>query len=159
MKIISLLSLLLVLSFSNLFAQKKSFKNHHPCSFSIGLPSSFRFSNMNEGVSSDYCDYQVQFQQKGISLEVHSLLSSRFESTDINELYLEDQKTIDGNISYQFKSDRFFVLSGTKGGKVFYRKRYFGNIYIADLEIEYLPSQKNLIEKYLGKISGSFKCD
>lgn len=114
---------------------------------------------MNESSSVDYCDYEVLFKEKGVSLQVHSLLSSRFETTDVNELFEEAKKTIGANITYQFKSDRFYILSGIKDGNIIYRKRYIGNNYISDLEIEYSPTQKNVIEKYIGKIAGSFKCD
>ena len=142
-----------------LYSQTTAFKNYNPCSFNISLPASFQFSNMNETSTADYCDYEVVFKEKGINLEVHSLLSSRFETTDIDVLYNEEKSNKNITFTYQFKSEHFYVLSGQKDGKIFYRKRYFGSNNNAELDIEYLPSQKNLIEKYIGKISGSFKCD
>ena len=142
-----------------LYSQTTAFKNYNPCSFNISLPASFQFSNMNETSTADYCDYEVVFKEKGINLEVHSLLSSRFETTDIDVLFNEAKSNKDIVITYQFKSEQFYVLSGKKDGKIFYRKRYVGSNYISDLEIEYSPTQKNVIEKYIGKIAGSFKCD
>ena len=149
----------LLLHSQTLFSQSTTFKNYHPCSFSISLPINYAFKNMNEEISADYCDYEVKFKDNGVSLQVHSLLSSRFETTSIDELFEAAKSEADMVISYQYKSDHFYVLSGKKNEKIIYRKRYVGNNYITDLEIEYLPTQKNVIEKYIGKIAGSFKCD
>ncbi len=158
-RLILLLFATLLLNCQILFSQTTAFKNYHPCSFSISLPVNYVFKNMYEETSADYCDYEVKFKEKGILLEAHSLLSSRLETTDIDALFDEAKANKDITISYEFKSEHFYVLSGQKDGKIFYQKRYVGNNYIADLEIEYLPSQKNVIEKYIGKISNSFKCD
>jgi len=149
----------LLLYSQTLFSQSTTFKNYHPCSFSISLPTNYFFKNMNEETSADYCDYEVKFKENGVSLQVHALLSSRFETTNINELFESAKSASEMAITYQFKSDHFYVLSWNKDDKIIYRKRYVGNNYIADLEIEYLASQKNVIEKYIGKISSSFKCD
>ena len=137
----------LLLYSQTLLSQTTNFKNYHPCSFSISLPANYFFRNMNEETSVDYCDYEVKFKENGVSLQIHSLLSSRFETTDINELFESAKSASEMAITYQFKSDHFYVLSGNKDGKIIYRKRYVGNNYISDLEIEYLPSEKNVIEK------------
>lgn len=129
---------------------------YNPCSFSVELPSELKLSN--KGATLDYCDYEVTSKDGLKLIEFHSMTLSRFELSTIKEFYLVAINNTQLDITYKTLTDNFFVLSGInkETGKTFYWKRVVGDNFVSDLQIEYVQSQKNNIEPYIGKISKSF---
>jgi hypothetical protein len=115
---------------------------------------------MDEDSSVDYCDYEVR-TKSDILIELHSMVKQRMETDDLNDLYKEAIAHIDLDISYKTMVKDFFVISGidNRTNRIVYWKRVVGEQFVSDLRIEYDKSNKSVIERYIGKISGSFRCD
>jgi hypothetical protein len=115
---------------------------------------------MDEDSRPDYCDYDVR-TKSGILIELHSMSKQRMDNDDLNDLYKEAIAHTDLDISYKAIIKNFFVISGTDNSTnhIVYWKRVVGDQFVSDLRIEYDKSNKSSIERYIGKISGSFRCD
>jgi hypothetical protein len=138
--------------------EEVDYKSYSPCTFSIDLPSNFHMRTMFDDKSSDYCDYVVSTGSGSEVMELHSLLNSRFEFTEVKELYHAAVQNSELQITYKTQKDNWFVISGTKrNGNIVYWKRISGDSFISDLHIEYPSSRKSEIEPYIGRISNSFK--
>jgi hypothetical protein len=137
---------------------KESYKSHSPCTFSVSLPSSFKLKTMYDDKSPDYCDYSVITNDGFEIMQLHSLLSSRFEFSSIKELYNAAVIKSELDISYKTQKGNWFVISGTKkeNGNTVYWKRVSGNSFISDLHIEYPKSREAEIAPYIATISSSF---
>jgi len=135
-----------------------SYKSHSPCTFSVSLPSSFKLQAMYDDKSPDYCDYSVKTKDGFEIIQLHSLLSSRFEFSSIKELYDAAVKKSELDISYKTQKGNWFVISGIKkeNGNTVYWKRVSGNSFISDLHIEYPKSRESEIALYIATISSSF---
>lgn len=135
-----------------------SYKSHSPCTFSVSLPSSFKLQAMYDDKSPDYCDYSVKTKDGFEIIQLHSLLSSRFEFSSIKELYEAAIKKSELDISYKTQKGNWFVISGTKkeNGNTVYWKRVSGNNFISDLHVEYPKSRESEIAPYIATISNSF---
>ncbi len=94
-----------------------------------------------------------------LKLLVITLLSSRFTLSTIDEFDEAGLQNPNCSVSHKFKGDNYFVISGLRqaNGNVFYWKRVLGEQFISDLFIEYNEKRKADIEKYIGRISKSFK--
>ena len=157
-KVISFI--LFLSSISCLQAQQTTFITYKPCAFSVSLPSNMILRKMDEDSSVDYCDYEVR-TKSDILIELHSMVKQRMETDDLNDLYKEAIAHIDLDISYKTMVKDFFVISGidNRTNRIVYWKRVVGEQFVSDLRIEYDKSNKSVIERYIGKISGSFRCD
>ena len=135
-----------------------SFKSHTPCTFSVSLPSDFKLQPMYDDKSSDYCDYSVKTKDGLEIIQLHSLLSSRFEFSSIKELYDAAVNKSELDISYKTQKGNWFVISGTKkeNGNTVYWKRVSGGSFISDLHIEYPKNRESEIAPYIATISKSF---
>ncbi|MFN5317743.1 MAG: hypothetical protein ACK5CY_02765 [Bacteroidia bacterium] len=135
-----------------------SFISHTPCSFSVSLPSDFKLQPMYDEKSPNYCDYSVKTKDGSEIIQLHSLLSSRFEFSSIKDLYDAGLKNSDLDISYKTQKGNWFVISGTKkdNGNIVYWKRVSGNSFISDLHIEYPKRRESEIAPYIAIISKSF---
>jgi hypothetical protein len=135
-----------------------SYKAYSPCAFSVSLPSNFKLQPMYDDKSPDYCDYSVKTKNGFEIIQLHSLLSSRFEFSSIKELYDAAIKKSEIDISYKAQKGNWFVISGTKkeNGNTVYWKRVSGNSFISDLHIEYPKSRESEIAPYTATISSSF---
>ncbi|MBL0202341.1 MAG: hypothetical protein IPP81_19950 [Chitinophagaceae bacterium] len=139
-------------------APEVSYKSHTPCTFSVSLPSNFKLQAMYDDKSADYCDYSVKTKDEFEIIQLHSLLSSRFEFNSIKELYDAAINKSELDISYKTQKGNWFVISGTKkeNGNTVYWKRVSGNSFISDLHIEYPKSHESEIAPYITTISNSF---
>ena len=156
------LLLIIALLFSLLCdSQDISFIKHKPCSFSIELPSDFNIKETNNYASPDYCDYDVQLKNGGVEIELHSMLSSRFEWGSIKELYNAALQDSTLNVTYKSLTKNYFVISGInkENGDIVYWKRVAGQNFISDMYIEYDQTEKPIIEKHISHISKSFTSD
>jgi hypothetical protein len=135
-----------------------TYKSHTPCTFSVSLPSDFKLQPMYDDKSSDYCDYSVKTKDGFEIIQLHSLLSSRFEFSSIKELYDAAIKKSELDITYKAQKGNWFVISGTKkeNGNTVYWKRISGISFISDLHIEYPKSRESEIASYIATISNSF---
>ncbi|MBL0202166.1 MAG: hypothetical protein IPP81_19020 [Chitinophagaceae bacterium] len=135
-----------------------SYKSHSPCTFSVNLPSNFKLQPMYDDKSPDYCDYSVKTKDGFEIIQLHSLLSSRFEFSSIKELYDAAIKKSELDICYKTQKGNWFVISGTKkeNGNTVYWKRVSGNNFISDLQVEYPKSRESEIAPYISTISNSF---
>lgn len=135
-----------------------SYKSHTLCTFTVSLPSNFKVQPMYDDKSSDYCDYSVNTKDGFEIIQLHSLLSSRFEFSSIKELYEAALSKSELNISYKAQKGNWFVISGIKkeNGNTVYWKRVSGNSFISDLHIEYPKSRESEIAPYIAAISSSF---
>jgi len=151
---------LFTIMFQTGFGQQIQFKNYSLCSFSVSLPANMTLRKMDEDSSPDYCDYEVR-TKSGILIELHSMTKQRMETDDLNDLYKEAIAHIDMDISYKTILKDFFVISGidNRTNRIVYWKRVVGEQFVSDLRIEYDKSNKSAIERYIGKISSSFRCD
>ena len=135
-----------------------TFKLHTPCSFSVSLPSNFKLLPMYDDKSPDYCDYSVNTKDGLEIIQIHSMLSSRFEISAIKDLYTNAIKKSELEISYKTQKGNWFVISGINkdNGNIVYWKRVSGNNFISDLHIEYPKGRESEISPYIAKISNSF---
>lgn len=134
------------------------FTSHTPCSFSVSLPLHFNLQPMEEEDNLDYCDYTVKTKDGFEIIELHSLISSRFDMSSIKELYQAAINESKLDISYKIQKGNWFVISGTnkENGNIVYWKRVSGNHFISDLHIEYPKSRESEIAPYISPISNSF---
>lgn len=132
-----------------------------PCSFSIEIPSRMKIINPNDDKSPDWCDFDVILEDGFKVMELHSMLSSRFSLSTIEEFYNAGLQNSSYSVTYKFKGLDYFVISGLRqdSGNIFYWKRVLGEQFISDLFIEYSEKHRSDIEKYIGRISKSFKSD
>lgn len=75
-------------------------------------------------------------------------------------LYAEESKSIPSEsraITYKLKKNNWFVVSGIKSGRVFYRKTIFRNDQFLTFSIEYPPEQRIRFDSITAKIAASFK--
>ncbi|MDD3861226.1 MAG: hypothetical protein PHW83_13620 [Bacteroidales bacterium] len=146
------------ITISNAKAIEVSYKKFTTAFFSIDIPSTFTIESDNDKTSLDYCDYSVKTKEGVKIIQIHSLTSSRFETSEAMELYEIAISKSELTISYKTQKDNWFVISGTdkETGMTIYWKRVSGKNYISDLRIDYSASQKTNIEPYIGKIAGSF---
>jgi hypothetical protein len=158
MKSAILFFILFAISFISV-SQTTPFKKYNPCAFAIELPIDMRMSKMYSDASADYCDFQVKMRDGYPIMELHSLLSSRFEFGTIKEAYKAALASSKLNITYKAQIGNFFVISGynPQNGNIVYWKRVMGRSYVSDMQIEYNRSRKDLIEKNLGRIAKSFQ--
>lgn len=133
------------------------FKTFSGTGFSVSLPSTLHIQSRYDDQSST-CDYRAT-NEKGIELlQLRSLLSSRFESNDVQELYRMALAQSNMDISYQQQKANWFVLSGydRSTGNVVYWRRSVGNRYISDLRIDYPKQYEADIYPHIATISKSF---
>ena len=159
MKLVILMSLL-ILIYPNSNAQSINFTKHNPCTFTIELPTTMKLTLMWES-SPDYCDYIVSLNDGFSIIELHSLNNARFNYDAIKDLYQAAIRGSKLNVTYKAQSSNWFIISGInkENGNIVYWKRILGTDFISDLHIEYPPSRKSQIEKYIGRISKSFLSD
>lgn len=95
-------------------------------------------------------------EDTSLDISVYSLIGGRWDPYPDSAQYAE---SID--ISYYFKDDKWFVISGVGkySGDLFYVKVFFGRMYISILTFKYPPSKRSLIEPYIGRIAKSFSDD
>ena len=135
-----------------------TYTSHSPCMFGVKLPSNYKLEPIQEDISSDYCDYHVKGKPEGLILKFHSLLNSRFNFDNIEELYDAALKSTKLDVGYKAQKGNWFVISGTNksNGNAVYWKRVWGEMYVSDLHIEYPKSKASEIEPSIGTISNSF---
>lgn len=139
-------------------AQKTAYlKTFSGTGFSVSLPTSLNITPRFDDKSTT-CDYRVT-NDKGVELlQLKSLLNSRFETTDIEELYQAALAQSNVDIAYQQQKSNWFVISGydRNTGNVIYWRRAVGNRYISDLRMDYPKSSEADIYPYIASISKSF---
>ena len=84
-----------------------------------------------------------------------------FNYDKIEDFYHEALESSKLNIQYKMMGTDYFVISGINedNGNIIYWKRVLGENFVSDLHIEYNQSRKQTIEKYIGRISKSFKSE
>jgi hypothetical protein len=135
-----------------------TFISYNPCTFGISLPSNFKIKSMYSDSSPDRCDYSVKTEDGFEIIQLHSLLSSRFETNNIKELYNKALKNKTLKITYKSQKGNWFVVSGTsnENENIVYWKRISGANFISDMRIEYPKNRASQIEQYISKIQKSF---
>lgn len=145
---------------SSINSGQATYSNHKLLTFSIKLPSSFKVEPMYSDNNYDHCDYSVKTSDGFEIMQLHSLLSSRFQYNDIKEFYKAALNKSSDDITYKTQKRNWFILSGyIKGsGNIFYWKRISGNQYINDMRIEYPKERANQIEPFISEIQLSLTC-
>jgi len=160
MKAFTIIVTLLLGSFMGKAQDTVSYIKYAPCMFYIDLPAGMEMSKMNES-SPDYCDYEVKLKDGYVIMELHSLLSTRYDLITLQEFYDAALKSDELDITYKMLASNYFVISGIdkKNGNIVYWKRVVGKFFISEMDIEYDKSRKTDIEPYIGNISKSFTGD
>lgn len=133
------------------------FVSHHLDWIDINLPSNFTVEKMYEDTSPDFCDYSIKFNDVEI-IQIHSLLKSRFEFTDVNTLYEAAINNSEFDVTYKMQKDDWFVVSGlnVEDQNIIYWKRLLGEVYISDLRFSYPDDLQNSVGPLIGEIAKSF---
>ncbi|MCP4443530.1 MAG: hypothetical protein GY810_31900 [Aureispira sp.] len=141
--------------------QPVTYVQHHPCSFSIELPSHFGLRNINRDSSPDFCDYGLDVGPKDsfCILEVHALNASRFSNNPIDDAYKKAIQNPKFNLTHNsYSAGTSFLIKGTltENGHYLCWKRILDDNFVNDLLIEYSKEQEAKIAPYLTKIIESF---
>lgn len=76
------------------------------------------------------------------------------------EVYEEESENIPAEgraVTYKLKKNNWFVVSGIKSGRVFYRKTIFRNDQFLTFSIEYPPELRSRFDAVTASIAKSFK--
>ena len=139
--------------------KKERFIDYHPCSFRVSLPKSYIFE-MEQDDNLDVCDATVTTANGLSILEVHSMINSRVETDDIQELYQRALANSSLEITHKSQKHNWFVISGYNSkGMIVYWKRISGDNFISDLYMEYPKSRSSEINPMIGRIADSFTSD
>ena len=142
---------------------REAFTEQVGCGFQIKLPSHFKMEPLfAEGNSLDICDYSFgSSNNEDITGSISCSNKSRFDYSDIKELYAAGVKNTDFNVTHKTQKRNWFVLSGInrKNGNIVYWKRVEGDNYISDMRIEYPKAIADKITPRLNRIVDSFRSD
>lgn len=132
---------------------------HKPCSFEISLPENFELIKMYEDDSPDYCDYEVQTNIPGIKLEIHSMLTSRYGVSDLDELYDANIKNADYEVLGSKKLEDGFYISGKDKNVYWYSLTKIGNQFISNFYLEYTADAEKDADALIAALYTLFKSD
>jgi hypothetical protein len=82
----------------------------------------------------------------------HNALDESLESR-----YNDTLKDAGGSIAYQVLKKNWFVISGSKGDKIFYQKTFFDDGIFKTFLITYPRTKRQLFDPIVKEIAGSFK--
>lgn len=128
--------------------------------FDVDLPRSWKWYKLGEETL-DYSNYEATLPDGFKVLDINVLLNSRFNASNIQDLYEAALKSGTLEISYQTQKGNWFVISGIdkKTGNIIYWKRVYGEMYVGDLRFEYPRKKEAEIAPHIGSIAKSFTCD
>lgn len=91
-------------------------------------------------------------------LAVWAVFNNVLEQT-IPEAFQEAQKEEGAQVTYKRLGKDFFVLTGFKGQKIFYRKTLLRHDVLASFEVVYEPSLKEVFDPIVKDMARSFTVD
>ncbi len=108
---------------------------------------------------SDAGDGQAFTSKDGrISLAVWAIYNDVLEQT-LPEAYQQALDEPNQAVTYKHLGKDFFVVSGHKNGKIFYRKTALSNDVQASFEFEYDSTMQNVMGPFIKDIAASFTID
>lgn len=143
------------------FSKTAEYTEMHQCAFSIGIPSDFSLSKMYEDESADFCDYIVETGHEDLKFEIHSLLKSRAETSDVNELYENSTQNSPYDIDeHDLHSNGYFIRGKEKstGYEVYFLRRV-GENFISDVLLVYPSIYHKQVENYIAFLFENFESD
>ena len=108
---------------------------------------------------SDAGDGQAFTSKDGrISLAAWAIYNNVLEQT-LPEAYQQAMDEPNQAVTYKHLGKDFFVVSGHKNGKIFYRKTALSNDVQASFEFEYDSTMQNVMDPIIKDIAASFTID
>lgn len=111
-------------------------------------------TNLQEDPSPDNGDGQIFRDQNGLVLIASGMNNIMEETIDTG---IQSAAGNFDNITYKAKGDNWFVISGTKGNKIIYKKTFLGKNAENNLHIEYPGNLSSEYNELINNISKSFK--
>ena len=94
----------------------------------------------------------------GMELAVWAIYNNVLEQT-LSEAYQQVLDEPSQTVTYKHIGKDFFVVSGHKDGKIFYRRTGLANDVQASFELAYDPSLQSVVDPILKDIAASFSID
>jgi hypothetical protein len=143
------------------FSTTAEYTDIHECAFSIKIPADFSLRKMYEDESADYCDFDVETGNEDLKFEIHSLLKSRAETSDLKELFENSIHNFSYKVNGHGLHENGYFISAheDKTDKEVYFLRRIGDNFISDVLIIYPKKYQEQVEMYLAVLFVSFESD
>lgn len=128
---------------------------NHKYGYVLAWPKQF-FTPQGE---SDAGDGQAFTSKNGqMELAVWAIYNDVLEQT-LPEAYQQALDEPNQEVTYKHIGKNFFVVSGHRGGKIFYRRTVLSNDVQASFDLAYDPSMQDVMDPIVKDISDSFCID